>query len=172
MSRSGDGLREGEDEDEDGDGEEDGEEVDERFPGINKAHGFFEMVKRNQLERDQYHWAEEQRREAKRVEARGRQRRERMARKKPDKALYVPPGRHAERGAASITTCSEPTAKLYRLEIEATPGEWISLSVARQGDAYLTSESVGARCKLSLAQRLGLADLIREFEEKLLIHSL
>lgn len=41
---------------------------DENFPGLNKAHGFFRVIERNQVSRDQYHkkhelWKEEKKRE-------------------------------------------------------------------------------------------------------------
>lgn len=37
--------------------EEDDDELDEKsyFPGLNKAHGFFSMIERNQKDRDSYH---------------------------------------------------------------------------------------------------------------------
>ena len=31
----------------------------ERFPGLNKRHGFFKAIERNQVSRDDYHWSEE-----------------------------------------------------------------------------------------------------------------
>lgn len=44
-------------------GEESGEEVGERsaFPGLNKTHGFFHLIKRNQVDRDSYHQQQEER---------------------------------------------------------------------------------------------------------------
>ena len=36
----------------------------ERFPGLNKRHGFFKAIERNQLARDSYHWQQEGQREA------------------------------------------------------------------------------------------------------------
>lgn len=30
------------------------------FPGLNKAHGFFNLIKRNQKDRDSYHQEQEQ----------------------------------------------------------------------------------------------------------------
>ena len=34
-----------------------------RFPGLNKAHGFFNLIKRNQRDRDTYHQEQEELRE-------------------------------------------------------------------------------------------------------------
>lgn len=34
---------------------EDHREEQEQFPGLNKAHGFFNLIKRNQRDRDSYH---------------------------------------------------------------------------------------------------------------------
>ena len=31
----------------------------EKFPGLNKRHGFFKAIERNQVSRDDYHWSEE-----------------------------------------------------------------------------------------------------------------
>lgn len=45
--------------------EESEEELGEKstFPGLNKAHGFFHLIKRNQKDRDSYHQQQEERRE-------------------------------------------------------------------------------------------------------------
>ncbi len=36
------------------------EQRDEQFPGLNKAHGFFYMIKKNQRDRDSYHQEREE----------------------------------------------------------------------------------------------------------------
>ena len=38
--------------------------VEYSFPGLNKRHGFFHVIERNQLARDSYHWQQEQKKEA------------------------------------------------------------------------------------------------------------
>lgn len=40
---------------------EDGDE--KSFPGLNKAHGFFNLIERNQKDRDSYHQEQEERKE-------------------------------------------------------------------------------------------------------------
>jgi len=37
-----------------------GAQREEAFPGLNKAHGFFNMIKRNQRDRDNYHQEREE----------------------------------------------------------------------------------------------------------------
>ena len=76
------------------------EEEQEKFPGLNKRHGFFRAIERNQVSRDDYHWSEEERK----VQDKKRQKRERS---RPDKMVYTPPRARGNRE--------------YGIEIEVKP---------------------------------------------------
>ena len=38
------------------------------FPGLNKGHGFYKVIEKNQSERDSYHWEQKELKEKKREE--------------------------------------------------------------------------------------------------------
>lgn len=40
----------------------------DNFPGLDKGHGFFKVIKKNQSERDNYHWEQEEVKEKKKEE--------------------------------------------------------------------------------------------------------
>lgn len=115
------------------------DEEQSNFPGINKRHGFFKAIERNQRDRDHYHQEWEEWREVEHDERtlctvsnfclfvflssafclwikgrKGEVKREwRGTKRKPQKPLYCPPHTRERRPAA-----------LYRLEIEVRPNVW------------------------------------------------
>lgn len=41
--------------------EEDQDECEQRYPGLDKRHGFFRVINKNQVSRDEYHWNQQER---------------------------------------------------------------------------------------------------------------
>lgn len=98
------------------------------YPGIDKRHGFFRAIKRNQVDRDVYHrnreeWREQRkqqtdkevleeriRKQQAEQEAKDERRRRRRDRQRPDRAVYQPP------------RARQDPRTLYKLEIEVKPG--------------------------------------------------
>ena len=40
--------------------DEDPEESQQRYPGLDKRHGFFQVIKKNQVSRNDYHWSRQE----------------------------------------------------------------------------------------------------------------
>ena len=40
--------------------EEDQDECEQRYPGLDKRHGFFQVIKKNQVSRNEYHWSRQE----------------------------------------------------------------------------------------------------------------
>lgn len=40
--------------------EADYDECDQRYPGLDKRHGFFQVIKKNQFSRNEYHWSRQE----------------------------------------------------------------------------------------------------------------
>ena len=110
------------------------EATDQNYPGLNKRHGFFRAIERNQVDRDVYHrnrseWKdqrkgqtdkeamdERQQLQKAEQEAKDDRRRRRRERQRPDRATYQPP--------RARMTSQQPieASPLYKIEIEVKPG--------------------------------------------------
>lgn len=127
-----------------------GEEMDEKsFPGLNKSHGFFSLIERNQKARDSYHQEQEEVRpvipllqlehalggylQARRLQVQKQARKlETQKRKKssgqdqgskPALSLYCPPQRRVHRDR---NTHLDSGKKKFLLEVEISPNQWWS----------------------------------------------
>lgn len=110
------------------------EATEQNYPGLNKRHGFFRAIERNQVDRDVYHrnqseWRDQRRKQTDKEvmderqqvlkaeqDAKEDRRRRRRERQRPDRAMYQPP---------RTRMISQPPAEaspLYKIEIEVKPG--------------------------------------------------
>ena len=142
--------------------EEDKADSDLNYPGLDKRHGFFRAIKRNQVDREVYHrtreeWREQRKQQTDREvleerrrkhqaeqEAKDERRRRRRDRQRPDRAVYQPPrARHDPR--------VDPRANqnpLYKLEIEVKPGVVWKTEVSKVRDVkFRTNFSASSVCK-------------------------
>ncbi|XP_064385135.1 UPF0561 protein C2orf68 homolog [Halichondria panicea] len=122
---------------------------DSDFPGLNKKHGFFKVIERNQKDRDDYHHKQEPIKQARS----GAVKSERRPQRRPPAELYRPPIQKGE--------------GLYCIEIEVVPGKWHQEVIEETGRGREVSRSISRQYRLDTVKQQAISELISEFESSL-----